>query len=98
MNNLQLGRMGTQPHGESSLSRLRDAYIRRRQHREIAELDDRKGLVQYKILTVVVTNGALFWDLAPWSPGVNQRFGGTYHLHLQGRKSAEYETSGPTGG
>jgi hypothetical protein len=30
---------------------------------------------------------------APCSPYVNQRFGGTYHLHLQGRKSAEQETS-----
>jgi hypothetical protein len=68
MNNLQLGRMGTQPHGESSLSRLRDAYIRRRQHREIEEQDDRKGLAQFQILTAVVTNVAVFWDIAPRSP------------------------------
>jgi hypothetical protein len=27
-----------------------------------------------------------FWDITPCSPlSVNRRFGGTYHLHLQGR-------------
>jgi hypothetical protein len=36
---------------------------------------------------------AIFWDIAPSTPYVNRRFGGTYHLHLQGRKSAEQETS-----
>jgi hypothetical protein len=29
---------------------------------------------------------------------MNQRFGGTYHLHLKGKKSAEQETSILTGG
>jgi hypothetical protein len=29
-------------------------------------------------------NVAIFWNLAPCSPYVNRRFGGTYHLHLQG--------------
>jgi hypothetical protein len=38
-------------------------------------------------------NVAIFWDLAPCSPYVNRRFGGTYHLHLQGRKSLRQETS-----
>jgi hypothetical protein len=38
-------------------------------------------------------NPAIFWDIAPFSPYVNQCFGGTYHFHLQGRKSAEHETS-----
>jgi hypothetical protein len=29
----------------------------------------------------------IFWDLTPCSPlNVNRRFGGTYRLHLQGRK------------
>jgi hypothetical protein len=41
----------------------------------------------------VVINIAIFWDIAPCIPYVNQRFGGTYHLHLQGQKSAEQETS-----
>jgi hypothetical protein len=38
-------------------------------------------------------NVAIFWAIAPCSAYVNKRFGGTYHLHLQGRKSAEQETS-----
>jgi hypothetical protein len=29
---------------------------------------------------------AVFWDVAPCRCGVNRRFGGTYHLHLQGRR------------
>jgi hypothetical protein len=32
-------------------------------------------------------NVAIFWHIMPLSPYVNQRFGGTYHIHLQGRKS-----------
>jgi hypothetical protein len=32
------------------------------------------------ILTAVVMN-----DIAPFSSYVNRRFGGTYHLYLQGR-------------
>jgi hypothetical protein len=38
-------------------------------------------------------NVAIFWDIAPCSPYVNRRFGGTYDLHLQGRGTAEQETS-----
>jgi hypothetical protein len=45
--------------------------------------------VGFEVLTVVVMNVAIFWD----SPYVCRRFGGTYDLHLQGRKSAEEETS-----
>jgi hypothetical protein len=29
------------------------------------------------------------WDIAPCSPHMSRRFWGTYHLHLQGRESAE---------
>jgi hypothetical protein len=29
---------------------------------------------------------AVFWDVAPCRSGVNRRFGGTYRLHLQGRR------------
>jgi hypothetical protein len=35
---------------------------------------------------------AIFWDTALRSPYMNRRFGGKYHLHPQGRKSAEKET------
>jgi hypothetical protein len=36
---------------------------------------------------------AVFWDVAPCRSYVNRRFGGTYRLHLQGRKIRERETS-----
>jgi hypothetical protein len=32
---------------------------------------------------------AVFWDVAPYRFGVNRRFGGTYRLHLQGRKKSK---------
>jgi hypothetical protein len=38
-------------------------------------------------------NIAIFWDTAPCSQFVNRRFGGTYHLHIQGKKSTEEEAS-----
>jgi hypothetical protein len=34
----------------------------------------------------------IFWDIELCSPYVNQRFGGTCHLHPQGWKAAEKET------
>jgi hypothetical protein len=46
-----------------------------------------------EVLTAVVMNVAIFWDVAQCSLFVNRRFGGTYHLLLQGWKSAEQETS-----
>jgi hypothetical protein len=36
-------------------------------------------------------NIAILSDTAPRSPYVNQRFIGTYHLHLPGKKSGEQE-------
>jgi hypothetical protein len=36
---------------------------------------------------------AVFWDVAPCRSCVNRRFGGTYRLHLQGRKNRERGTS-----
>jgi hypothetical protein len=49
--------------------------------------------VGFHVLTAVIMNStAMFWDIAPCSPYVTQRFGRAYHLHLQGRKSAEQET------
>jgi hypothetical protein len=38
-------------------------------------------------------NIASFWDRVQCNLYVNRRFGGTYHLQLQDRKSAEQETS-----
>jgi hypothetical protein len=36
---------------------------------------------------------AVFWDVEPCGSCVNRRFGGTYRLHLQGRKIRERGTS-----
>jgi hypothetical protein len=40
--------------------------------------------VGFEVLTAVIMNAAIFWDIAPCSPYVNRRFRRTYHLHLQG--------------
>jgi hypothetical protein len=41
-----------------------------------------------EVLTEVVMKSTIFWDITPCSPlKVNQRFGGTYRLQLQGRIS-----------
>jgi hypothetical protein len=42
----------------------------------------------FEVLTAVVMNSTIFWDITPCSPlSVNPRFGGTYGLHLQGRRN-----------
>jgi hypothetical protein len=45
------------------------------------------------VLTAVDMNIAVFWDIVLCSTYVNRRSGGTYYLHIVGRKSAEQETS-----
>jgi hypothetical protein len=45
--------------------------------------------VGFEVLTAVVKNVAIFWDVQPYSHYVNRCFGGTYDLNLQGRKSAK---------
>jgi hypothetical protein len=41
----------------------------------------------FEVLTAVVMKGTIFWDVTPFSPlSANRRFGGTYRLHLKGRK------------
>jgi hypothetical protein len=40
-----------------------------------------------EVLTAVVMKSNIFWNITPCSPlKINRSFGGTYHLHLQGRK------------
>jgi hypothetical protein len=46
-----------------------------------------------EVLTAVVIDATILWDIVSCSPYVNRRFGGKYHLHLQGRKSVEQEIS-----
>jgi hypothetical protein len=44
--------------------------------------------VGFEVLTAVVMKNIIFWDITPCSPLiVNSRFGGTYRLHLQGRRN-----------
>jgi hypothetical protein len=38
-------------------------------------------------------NAYVFWHMGLFSPFMNRPFRGIYHRHLQGRKSAEQETS-----
>jgi hypothetical protein len=54
--------------------------------------------IGFEVPTAVVMKVAILWDIAPCSPYMNERFGGTYHLHFQGRKSADQETSVLVGG
>jgi hypothetical protein len=49
------------------------------------------ALQNYKLFNIL--NVAILWDIAPSSPYENRNFGGTYHFHLQVRKSADQETS-----
>jgi hypothetical protein len=48
---------------------------------------DRLVIVGFEVLTAVVMKSSIFWDITPCSPlKVNRSFGGTYRLHLQGRR------------
>jgi hypothetical protein len=39
-------------------------------------------------ISLYILKGTIFWDITPCSPlRFNRRFGGTYRLHLQGRKN-----------
>jgi hypothetical protein len=49
--------------------------------------------VSFEVFTAVTMKNAVFWDVAPCIFCVNRRFGGTYRLHLQGRKIRERGTS-----
>jgi hypothetical protein len=54
---------------------------------------NKKGVfVGFEVLTAVVMRFAIFREIAPCSSYVNHCFGGTYQLHLPGKKkSAEQE-------
>jgi hypothetical protein len=56
-------------------------------------------LIGFEVITAVVMKMkiAIFWDIAPCRLNMSRCFGGMYHLHLQGQKSAEQE-KGRAGG
>jgi hypothetical protein len=44
--------------------------------------------VGFEVFTAVVMKRIIFWDMMPCSPlSCARRFGGTYRLHLQGRRN-----------
>jgi hypothetical protein len=48
------------------------------------------AIVRFEVLAALNTKITIFWDITPYSPlNVNRRFGGTYRLHLQGRKISQ---------
>jgi hypothetical protein len=49
--------------------------------------------VRFEAFTAVTMKNVVFWDVALCRSSVNRRFGGTYRLHLQGRKICSSETS-----
>jgi hypothetical protein len=45
-------------------------------------------IVGFEIFAEVVMKSVIFWDMTPCSLlSCNRRFGGRYHLHLQGRRN-----------
>jgi hypothetical protein len=49
--------------------------------------------VKSEVFMAVTMKNAVFWDVTPCSSCVNRRFGGTYRLHLQGRKIRKQGTT-----
>jgi hypothetical protein len=49
--------------------------------------------IRYEVFTPVTMKNAVFWAVPLCTSCVNRSFGGTYHLHLQGRKIHERGTS-----
>jgi hypothetical protein len=49
--------------------------------------------VRFEIFIAVTMKNAVFWDVVPCKSSVNRRFGGTYRLHLKGRKIREQGTN-----
>jgi hypothetical protein len=55
--------------------------------------------VGFEVFTAAVMKSIIFWDMTPCSPlSFNRRFGGTYRLHLQGRRNRFSKTSKRAGG
>jgi hypothetical protein len=57
------------------------------------DLVNKLYICKIEVFTAVTMKNAIFWDVVPCRSCVNRRFGGTYRLHLQGRKTCEQGTS-----
>jgi hypothetical protein len=59
---------------------------------------NRRNIAGFEVFTVVVLKSIFFWDMTLCSAlSGTRRFGGTYRLHLQGRRIVE-QTSEQAGG
>jgi hypothetical protein len=47
---------------------------------------DKSVFLRFEVFTAVTMKKAVFWDVPPCRCGVRRRLGGTYRLHLQGRR------------
>jgi hypothetical protein len=56
-------------------------------------ISNTKLVARFENFTAVTMKDAVFWDVAPRRSYVNGHFGGTYRLHLHGRKIRERGTS-----
>jgi hypothetical protein len=74
-------------HGNMNLL-SRDPKITDKSH-----LKCRKFFIWFEAFTAVTMKNVVFWSVALYRSWVNWRFGGTYSLHLQGRKILERWTS-----
>jgi hypothetical protein len=54
--------------------------------------------LEIEVLTAIILKVPIFSNIAPCSQYMNRRVGGRYYSHVQGRKSAEDETSVLAGG
>jgi hypothetical protein len=48
---------------------------------------------RFEVFTAVTMKNVVFWNVALSRACINRSFGGTYHLHLQGRKIRKRGTS-----
>jgi hypothetical protein len=60
---------------------------------ELRIVSNRLCYVRFEVYTAVTMKNAVFWDVAPCRSCVTRCFGGTYRLHLQGRKIHERGTN-----
>jgi hypothetical protein len=55
--------------------------------------------IRFEVLTAVVMKSSIFWDITPCSPlNVNNCFGGTCRLNLQGRRKSQVKYQREAGG
>jgi hypothetical protein len=54
----------------------------------LVPLENSTGNFPIRYINYIVIQNTIFWDITSCSPlSVNRRFGGTYRLHLQGRRN-----------